>query len=158
MGKKRILFIDNRPENIRQPVLRLQLAGYQVDEAPTGREGLERLRSDSYDLVILDSELPNEDGYNAAQFRSYGGWSLHERSSSQIAAATKTKLTWAQLGPGIVMLFSANGGRRPQDVTHVGIYLGNGWMMHSTGGGPQLQWVGDGYYRDHFVWGRRLAS
>ena len=100
----------------------------------------------------------NEDGYNAAQFRSYGGWSLHERSSSQIAAATKTKLTWAQLGPGIVMLFSANGGRRPQDVTHVGIYLGNGWMMHSTGGGPQLQWVGDGYYRDHFVWGRRLAS
>jgi|SRR5947208_11375755 len=64
MGKKRILFIDNRPENIRQPVLRLQLAGYQVDEAPTGREGLERLRSDSYDLVILDSELPNEDGWD----------------------------------------------------------------------------------------------
>jgi CheY-like chemotaxis protein len=64
MGKKRILFIDNRPENIRQPVLRLQLAGYQVDEAPSGREGLERLRSDDYDLVILDSELPNEDGWD----------------------------------------------------------------------------------------------
>ena len=37
MGKKRILIIDNRPENIRQPVLRLQLAGYEVYEAGSGR-------------------------------------------------------------------------------------------------------------------------
>ena len=64
MGKKRILFVDNRPENIRQPVLRLQLAGYDVDEADGGKEGLSKLRSDRYDLVILDSELPNEDGWD----------------------------------------------------------------------------------------------
>jgi len=64
MGKKRILFVDNRPENIRQPVLRLQLAGYDVDEAAGGKEGLSKLRSDQYDLVILDSELPNEDGWD----------------------------------------------------------------------------------------------
>jgi CheY-like chemotaxis protein len=64
MAKKRILFIDNRPENIRQPVLRLQLAGYKVDEAASGKEGLETLRSDQYDLLILDSELPNEDGWD----------------------------------------------------------------------------------------------
>ena len=64
MGKKRILFIDNRPESIRQPVLRLQLAGYEVDEAASGKEGLETLRSDQYDLLILDSELPNEDGWD----------------------------------------------------------------------------------------------
>ena len=64
MGKKRILFIDNRPENIRQPVLRLQLAGYEVDEAASGQGGLQALRSDRYDLLILDSELPNEDGWD----------------------------------------------------------------------------------------------
>jgi len=64
MGKKRILIIDNRPENIRQPVLRLQLAGYEVYEAGSGREGLEALRSGHYELLILDSELPNDDGWD----------------------------------------------------------------------------------------------
>jgi len=64
MAKKRILFIDNRPEHVRQPVLRLQLAGYQVEEAPSGAAGLKALQSKRYDLLILDSELPNEDGWD----------------------------------------------------------------------------------------------
>src|SRR2546427_9792119 len=64
MAKKRILFIDNRPEHVRQPVLRLQVAGYLVDEAGSGGAGLKALRSKRYDLLILDSELPNEDGWD----------------------------------------------------------------------------------------------
>ena len=64
MGKKRILFIDNRPEHLRQPVLRLQLAGYDVDEAESGAQGLRELRSRRYDLLILDAELPHEDGWD----------------------------------------------------------------------------------------------
>jgi DNA-binding response OmpR family regulator len=63
MTKKRILFIDDRPEHLRQPVVRLQLAGYEVDEAGTGAAGLERLRAEPYDLLILDAELPQEDGW-----------------------------------------------------------------------------------------------
>ena len=64
MGKKRILFIDDRPEHLRQPVLRLQVAGYAVEEASKGRAGLERLRKESFDVLILDSELPQEDGWD----------------------------------------------------------------------------------------------
>jgi DNA-binding response OmpR family regulator len=64
MGKKRILFIDDRPEHLRQPVLRLQVAGYAVEEATTGKAGLERLREESFDVLILDSELPHEDGWD----------------------------------------------------------------------------------------------
>src|SRR5437899_10358135 len=64
MGKKRILFIDDRPEHLRQPVLRLQVAGYAVEEASTGEAGLERLREESFDVLILDSELPHEDGWD----------------------------------------------------------------------------------------------
>jgi DNA-binding response OmpR family regulator len=64
MTKKRILFIDDRPEHLRQPVLRLQVAGYGVDEAESGRAGLDRLREAAYDLLILDSELPREDGWD----------------------------------------------------------------------------------------------
>jgi DNA-binding response OmpR family regulator len=64
MAKKRILFIDNRPEHLRQPVLRLQLAGYEVDEAESGASGLAALLSKRYDLLILDAQLPDEDGWD----------------------------------------------------------------------------------------------
>ncbi|MGH2555427.1 MAG: response regulator [Actinomycetota bacterium] len=64
MAKKRILFIDNRPEHLRQPVLRLQLAGYEVDEAAGGAEGVKKLKEGRYDLLILDAELPDEDGWD----------------------------------------------------------------------------------------------
>jgi DNA-binding response OmpR family regulator len=64
MTKKRILFIDDRPEHLRQPVLRLQVAGYVVEEAESGKAGLELLRREVYDLLILDSELPKEDGWD----------------------------------------------------------------------------------------------
>ncbi|HXF56899.1 MAG TPA: response regulator [Actinomycetota bacterium] len=63
MGKKRILFVDYRPEHLRQPVLRLQLAGYEVDEAPSGEAALRALKERHYDLVVLDSELPTRDGW-----------------------------------------------------------------------------------------------
>ena len=64
MTKKRILFIDNRPEHLRQPVLRLQLEGYEVEEADSGASGLAKLREGAFDLLIIDSELPNEDGWD----------------------------------------------------------------------------------------------
>jgi DNA-binding response OmpR family regulator len=64
MSEKRILFIDDRPEHLSQPVLRLQVAGYGVDEAESGEIGLKRLRAERFDLLILDSELPREDGWD----------------------------------------------------------------------------------------------
>lgn len=63
MAAKRILFVDNRPEFMHQPVLRLRLEGYEVDEAETGDSALEALRRRRYDLVILDAELPGSDGW-----------------------------------------------------------------------------------------------
>jgi two-component system, OmpR family, alkaline phosphatase synthesis response regulator PhoP len=63
MPRKKILFIDNRPEHLRQPVLRLRMAGYEVDERATGFAGLDALRTKPYDLLILDTQLPAEDGW-----------------------------------------------------------------------------------------------
>ena len=64
MPKKRILFVDDRPEHLRQPLLRLQVAGYEVRDAGSGTVALERLRKERYDLLILDAELPEEDGWD----------------------------------------------------------------------------------------------
>jgi DNA-binding response OmpR family regulator len=63
MGKAKLLLIDHRPEHLRQPVLRLQLEGYDIDEADSGPKGLEALRGGDYDLVLLDAELPDSDGW-----------------------------------------------------------------------------------------------
>jgi hypothetical protein len=30
--------------------------------------------------------------------------------------------------------------------------------MASSNDGPAVEWVGDGYYYDNFVWGRRLIG
>ncbi len=67
MAKKRILFVDNRPEHLAQPVVRLQLAGYEVDAVDTGKAGLEALRRRPYQLLILDADLPTEDGWGVLQ-------------------------------------------------------------------------------------------
>ncbi|HEX2025488.1 MAG TPA: response regulator [Actinomycetota bacterium] len=63
MAKQRILLIDHRPEHMRQPLLRLQLEGYEVEEAASADDGLAKLRGDGFDLLLLDAELPGKDGW-----------------------------------------------------------------------------------------------
>jgi DNA-binding response OmpR family regulator len=63
VAKRRILLIDHRPEHMRQPLLRLQLEGYEVEEAVSADDGLAKLRDDGFDLVLLDAELPGKDGW-----------------------------------------------------------------------------------------------
>ena len=43
-------------------------------------------------------------------------------------------------------------------VDHVDVYIGNGYALDSsnTAGGVTIMWVGDGWYREHFVHGRRI--
>ena len=67
VATNKILFIDNRPDHLQQPVLRLQLAGYEVETATTGAEGLGKLQGDGFDLLIVDADLPNEDGWNVVR-------------------------------------------------------------------------------------------
>jgi DNA-binding response OmpR family regulator len=63
VAKPRILLIDHRPEHMRQPLLRLQLEGYEVEEAASADDGLGKLRARGFDLVLLDAELPGKDGW-----------------------------------------------------------------------------------------------
>ncbi len=77
MSKPRIMFLDNRPEFMHQPVLRLQLEGYEVDEVASREDALDAIGERHYDLVILDAELPGGNGWQAlAELRSeprFGG-------------------------------------------------------------------------------------
>ena len=57
--------------------------------------------------------------------------------------------------PADVLFFgSAGPSSRPSQVDHTGIYLGGGWMIHSSGQGVTLVPF-SGWYVDRFAWARR---
>jgi two-component system, sensor histidine kinase ChiS len=62
-----ILVVDDEP--INHQVLRNHLAGrhYQVSQAYTGREALQLLDEDRFDLVLLDVMMPRMSGYEVCQ-------------------------------------------------------------------------------------------
>jgi cell wall-associated NlpC family hydrolase len=104
-----------------------------------------------------------ESGYNAAQFRSYAGWSLPQRASSDMAHNTIQPIAFPDLKTGDLMFFASDKGKNWSDVDHVGIFLGNGWFIHSSSGndGPLLDRtdsVQGHYYYDTFAFGRRLIG
>ena len=60
----------------------------------------------------------------------------------------------AALAPGDVVFFGARGPRsRPAEVGHMGIYVGNGWFVHSSRFGTTLAPM-TGWYETTFAWGR----
>jgi two-component system KDP operon response regulator KdpE len=62
MSLGRILVIDDDPQIRRAMRATLTGRGYEVGDARTGEEGLEQLRSESYDLVLLDMNMPGMGG------------------------------------------------------------------------------------------------
>ncbi len=59
---KRILFVDDEPHVNRVAQLSLERAGYEVDLASDGVEGLEKLLAEPYDVLITDMIMPRMNG------------------------------------------------------------------------------------------------
>lgn len=60
-----VLIVDDQAE-IRQLIRdALEGAGYHVEEAQDGKEGLERYRAKPVDLVLMDIVMPDQDGLEA---------------------------------------------------------------------------------------------
>ncbi|MFQ5680400.1 MAG: response regulator [Gemmatimonadota bacterium] len=57
-GAGRILWIDDEVDLLRPHVMLLQDEGYRVDAVMNGQDALELLRTESYDLVLLDEHMP----------------------------------------------------------------------------------------------------
>ena len=61
----------------------------------------------------------------------------------------------ANLQPGDVVFFGSRGpASKPAEVGHMGIYVGNGWFVHSSERGVALLPM-TGWYGTRFAWGRR---
>jgi len=65
------------------------------------------------------------------------------------------RIPFAALEPGDVVFFGTHGPRsKPAEVTHMGIYAGDGWFVHSSDRGVTLQLL-TGWYETRFAWARR---
>ncbi len=58
----RILVADDNPVNRKVAARLLGRLGYTVEQAADGREALQHLREDTFDLVLMDLEMPTMDG------------------------------------------------------------------------------------------------
>lgn len=62
-----ILCIDDQTNSLRIRKLLLEIAGYSVIAAESGRSGLQALGEHSIQAIILDYRMPEMDGFEVAQ-------------------------------------------------------------------------------------------
>uniref|UniRef100_UPI0040572C50 response regulator n=1 Tax=Candidatus Electrothrix sp. TaxID=2170559 RepID=UPI0040572C50 len=63
----RVLVIDDETVILKMLVIALSTKGYQVDTADSGEQGIIKLQSNDYDLVITDMVLGKMTGENVLQ-------------------------------------------------------------------------------------------
>ncbi|MFH0984055.1 MAG: response regulator [Candidatus Omnitrophota bacterium] len=65
--KKKILFMDDEPDQITMVSLRLAKNGYTVVSASDGEEGLKKAVEEKPDLILMDVLMPGLDGFEVCR-------------------------------------------------------------------------------------------
>ena len=60
---RRVLVVDHEPELRAQTLAHLQEWGYEAEATETAEEALQLIPHHRPDLVVLDVEMPDQDGY-----------------------------------------------------------------------------------------------
>ena len=63
----RILLVEDYPDNRETILMMLNVLDYQADSVNNGREALDTLAQQQYDLVLMDCQMPILDGYQTTQ-------------------------------------------------------------------------------------------
>jgi DNA-binding response OmpR family regulator len=87
---RRALIVEDESSICEIVRLHLSLAGFETDEVPDGHAALQRLRTDRFDLVVLDVMLPGVDGVSLCRALRSGG--PNERAGVLMLTARDTEL------------------------------------------------------------------
>jgi two-component system, cell cycle response regulator DivK len=63
MGKTKVLYIEDNFDNMTLVKRILEIEGYEVIGADSGRDGLAKALANKPDIIITDINLPDIDGY-----------------------------------------------------------------------------------------------
>ena len=66
-SSKRILIVEDNVINQKVAIGQLKHLGYDCDVAASGAEAIDAIRSRPYDLILLDCQMPDIDGYDVAR-------------------------------------------------------------------------------------------
>jgi cell wall-associated NlpC family hydrolase len=87
---------------------------------------------------------------------------VNERGAHDMAARAKPRIARQKLQCGDLIFFGPKGPKSSVgSIYHAGLYLGDGWFIHSTGStdGVTLSSLdSSSYYKSYFAWGRRVLK
>src|ERR1044072_9068826 len=75
-GKARILLVEDSPLNQQITLKQLEALGYTADIANNGLEALAALQRVPYQIVLMDCQMPDMDGYETT-------WQIRNREKEQ---------------------------------------------------------------------------
>jgi DNA-binding response OmpR family regulator len=67
MSKHKIMVIDDEPDIVKLVKISLEMANFEVIEAFSGKEALEKVQKVVPDLFLLDIMMPEMNGYEVCQ-------------------------------------------------------------------------------------------
>lgn len=85
-----VLYIEDNPDNTMLVRRALEARGYRVLDASTGNKGVELAETEAVDLILLDINLPDIDGYEVA--RRLRSSAKRELAKAPIIAVTDNAL------------------------------------------------------------------
>ncbi|HYQ15467.1 MAG TPA: response regulator, partial [Polyangiaceae bacterium] len=97
--KRAVLVVDDSLTTRMLEQSILESAGYEVELATSGEQGLEKARARRYDLMLVDVEMPGMDGFSVVE---------HVRADPQLSA-TPVVLVTSRVSPADLMRGKAAG-------------------------------------------------